>query len=106
MYRWLFVAALVAAFVFLAPLVRAQSVTLMAPTPCVPVAKLDGLTKEHGENSVGAGLSATGKYIYEFYLSSEGTFSLVMRDTHGMACLIGSGINWTTIRAPVAGRGL
>ena len=84
----------------------AQTVTLMAPTPCVPLQKLDELKRQFGERSFGAGLSPDGTNLYEILVSKEGTFTIVMRDTRGLACLIGSGRNWMTVSPPVEGQGL
>lgn len=100
-------AALVAAFVFLAPLMAgAQSVTMMNATPCVPVAALPGLTAQYNEHPIGAGLSSDGKSLYYIIVSESGTFTLIRRDASGMACLIGGGNGWQVIAPPVAGRGL
>lgn len=84
----------------------AQTVTLMAPTPCVSLQRLDELKRQFGEMSFGAGLSADGKNLYEILVSKQGTFTIVMRDTRGLACLIGAGNSWLTVRRPVEGEGL
>lgn len=101
------VAALVAAFVFLAPLMaRAARVTVMTATPCVPVSELPALQKEFGEHPIGAGLSIDGKALYYLMRSKDGAFTMIRRDASGLACFIGGGVGWSSISPPIEGEGL
>lgn len=107
MRHLLVVAALVAAFVFLAPLMaRAQRVTMMTATSCVPVSQLPALQKEFGEHPIGAGLSSDGKSLYYLIRSKDGAFTMIRRDANGMACFIGGGVGWSSITPPIEGEGL
>lgn len=107
MRRLFAVAALVAAFVFLAPLMpRAQSITQMNATPCVAAKDLPTMLKRFEENPIGAGLSSDGTSLYYVVVSKSGTFTMIRRDANGMACLIGGGNSWQEIDLPPEGEGL
>lgn len=63
--------------------------------PCSPrMEALDQLEAEFGERSIGVGATPSGNVV-ELTVSPEGSWSLIMTNGKGIACLIGTGDGWT-----------
>ena len=51
------------------------------------------LHQEYAEAPIGAGLASSG-YLVEIFASSGGTWTIVITQPGGTACLVASGSNW------------
>ncbi len=69
-----------------------------APTPnsCVPhEVAVDQLAKLFNEKVIGLGLGKNQASVVELYVSSHGSWTILVTLTNGMSCIAASGENWT-----------
>lgn len=52
------------------------------------------LTGKYQESPKAVGVSSTGKSVLEIYTSSEGSWTVLMTTTTGVACIMGAGHSW------------
>ena len=74
---------------------------------CAPRAKVVALLAErHRETRRGVGLAGPARMV-EVFASEEGSWSVIVTDTRGVACLIASGRDWEDSREalPPGGEG-
>ncbi len=66
------------------------------PISCVPhnVAE-EQLAKVFNEKVVGLGLGKNQESVVELYVSSHGSWTILVTMTNGMSCIAASGENWT-----------
>lgn len=87
-------AALGAAFLWVSP-IKAQA-------PCMAHETLTAyLAERFAEQPRGLGL-ITDQRVMELFVSAEGTWSVVLTDRHGIACLVMAGEGWDQVPAPPA----
>ncbi len=55
------------------------------------------LAQQYEESVVGRGIATNGKTMVELFASDKGGWTLVVTDTEGRSCVIGSGVAWTDI---------
>lgn len=60
---------------------------------------IENLKSNYGENISARGLSTDGKVMYELLTSENGSWTLLMTHADGQTCMVGSGENWTAIKA-------
>jgi hypothetical protein len=71
---------------------------------CVPHrVAMDQLAKLFNEKVVGLGLGSNQESVVELYVSSHGSWTILVTMTNGMSCIAAAGENWT---APDALAGL
>lgn len=85
-------AGAVAAMSFYVPDAHAQAA-------CAPYKELQAaLLKNSHEQPIGAGLAGEGKFAWTLFTSPNGeSWTAVVVDTKGMACMVGAGKNWVDI---------
>lgn len=57
------------------------------------------LAKKYSEKVVGRGLFKGGKTMAELFVSTSGTWTVVVTNTAGTSCIVASGENWFDIPA-------
>ncbi len=66
------------------------------PSSCVPHnVAIDQLAKVFNEKVVGLGLGKNQQSVVELYVSSEGSWTILITLTNGMSCIAAAGQNWT-----------
>jgi len=65
---------------------------------------LQSLANEHKEARVALGLAASGQVV-EVLVAPSGSWSIVVSQPNGRACLIGAGQGWQDVSRPDAKRG-
>ena len=66
------------------------------PNSCVPHnVAVDQLAKMFNEKVVGLGLGKNQQSVVELYVSSKGTWTILVTMTNGMSCIAAAGENWT-----------
>jgi hypothetical protein len=71
-----------------------------AETACGPRAgMLQGLTREYGETPVARALAGPGQMI-EVLVSPSGSWTMIVSDVLGQACIVGTGEAWTAVPRP------
>ena len=85
--------------------------TLAAPAaaqqlgPCAPRADaVAKLAAGYGEVQAGIGLGAGGRSVVELYVSESGSFTILVTQPNGLACIAAAGDGWQAIAA-AAGEG-
>ena len=86
-------AAALAAFLLAATVWSAPAVGQML---CGPQNKLTDLLKQRfSEVRQGVGVSTDAQRIVELYVSPDGSWTIVVTDTHGRSCVVLAGEDWT-----------
>jgi hypothetical protein len=63
---------------------------------CVPHdVAIDQLAKVFNEKVVGLGLAKNQQSVVELYVSSQGSWTILVTLTNGMSCIAAAGENWT-----------
>ena len=88
--------AFAAAPLTFAPLASAQQACL---THDAAVAMLEA---QHAERAVGRGLASRGAAMMELFVAEAGSWTVIVTDPQGRACVVASGKDWFAI-APVTG---
>lgn len=52
------------------------------------------LAKQYNEQVVGRGLAETGKTMLELFVSTSGSWTVVVTNTQGTSCVIATGESW------------
>lgn len=66
------------------------------PNSCVPhKVAVDQLSEMFNEKVVGLGLGKNQKSVVELYVSSKGSWTILVTLTNGMSCIAAAGENWT-----------
>ena len=66
------------------------------PNSCLPhKTAIDRLAKMFDEKVVGLGLGKNQKSVIELYVSSAGSWTILVTLTNGMSCIAAAGLNWT-----------
>ena len=66
------------------------------PNSCVPhKVAIDQLAKVFNEKVVGLGLGKNQQSVVELYVSSKGSWTILVTLTNGMSCIAAAGENWT-----------
>lgn len=74
------------------------------PNSCVPhKIAVDQLSEMFNEKVIGLGLGKNQQSVVELYVSSKGSWTILVTLTNGMSCIAAAGENWT---APDALAGL
>ncbi len=63
------------------------------------------LQNQYGEEVAARGLAAEGKAMFELLTSENGTWTILVTNTDGQTCLVGSGEAWTKIELIRGGPG-
>jgi len=67
------------------------------PNACVPHdVAIDQLSKVFNEKVVGLGLGKNQQSVVELFVSSKGSWTILVTLTNGMSCIAAAGNNWTT----------
>ncbi|MDA0231318.1 MAG: hypothetical protein O3B21_14175 [Proteobacteria bacterium] len=70
------------------------------PNSCVPhKTAIDQLGKMFNEKVVGLGLGKNQKSVVELYVSTAGSWTILVTLTNGMSCIAAAGQNWTDTAA-------
>ncbi len=66
------------------------------PSSCVPHnVAMDQLAKVFNEKVVGLGLGKNRESVVELYVSSHGSWTILVTLTNGLSCIAASGEHWT-----------
>jgi len=66
------------------------------PNSCVPhKVAVDQLSEMFNEKVVGLGLGKNQQSVVELYVSSKGSWTILVTLTNGMSCIAAAGENWT-----------
>ncbi len=66
------------------------------PNSCVPhKTAIDQLAKKFDEKVVGLGLGKNQKSVVELYVSTAGSWTILVTLTNGISCIAAAGQNWT-----------
>lgn len=57
----------------------------------------------HGEAVIARGLTSEGKEMVELLASQDGTWTILVTNTDGQTCMVGSGKAWTRVEKIVGG---
>lgn len=52
------------------------------------------LKTKHGESQVGFGVHSSGRWRIELWVGEEGSWSILVIDAQGNACMASSGVGW------------
>jgi len=75
--------------------------TAAAETVCEPrPVMLKGLTEVYGETPVARALAGPGQII-EVLVSPSGSWTMIVTDILGQACIVGTGEAWTPVQRPL-----
>ena len=61
---------------------------------CLPYDKMGLALEKHGETRAGFGIHSTGRWRIELWVSDEGSWSILVVDTQGNACMASDGVEW------------
>jgi hypothetical protein len=79
----------------------------MAAASCAPRDKLvDRLTSGYGEALAGGGLQSATRVIEVWAAPETGTWTVVVTQANGLACIMASGTNWHQQEPALASKGI
>lgn len=55
------------------------------------------LQNQYGEDVIARGLTSEGKEMVELLASEDGTWTILVTNTDGQTCMVGSGEAWTKV---------
>ena len=88
--------AFAATLLTFAPLATAQQACLARD------AAVTQLESQHAERAVARGLVTRGAAMAELFVAETGTWTVIVTDPQGRACIVASGKDWSSI-TPVSG---
>lgn len=62
--------------------------------PCVPYEQIAPALEKYGETRVGFGVHITGRWRIELWVSDGGSWSILVVDSQGKACMASDGEGW------------
>jgi hypothetical protein len=80
-------------------------VSAQSQSPCGPITNLSAnLAANHNEAVVARGVDAAGRLLLMFVDPASGTWTAVVAQPDGMACMVSTGTGWETVDSKPTGR--
>lgn len=81
---------------------RAQTLTMIATSPCFEIPQARAIIRSYHEERVGLGLQSK-KDLVELTVSASGSWTITRTSPNGFTCFIAGGDDWQAVKPEIKG---